>query len=209
MNGSGNRGIFDPHNSEMKDRVVLGLEDLRKKVEGVKSLGLKVVLTMGTFDLTHIGHCRYFAQARSKGDFLIVGVDSDEKTRKRKGPNRPIVGEDERLELLCHIREVDMLVLKQESFQKWELIKVIKPDVLIATEKNYTPEEVAKLQAEYCGEVFVLEPQATTSTSAKIRMIMVEGLDKFVKEVQARIPDLLDNAMNIVLKSDDNQKKGG
>src|SRR5688572_3071996 len=66
----------------------------------------KVVLTQGTYDLVHIGHARYFQKAKSYGDFLIVGVDSDEKVKVRKGPDRPVVPEDERLEMLTYLKPI-------------------------------------------------------------------------------------------------------
>lgn len=200
MKNSCNRGVFDLSKSNPEHRIVKDDEELIKKVEAIRTFGHKIVLTMGAFDLAHIGHFRYLEVAKEHGDFLIVGVDSDEKIRKRKGPNRPVVEESERMEILCHIRPVDLVVLKDESWPKWHLIKEIKPDVLIATEDNYTKEEIAEIQEKYCGEVIVLERQAVTSTTAKVRKIMVDGLDKFKEQVLERIPDVLDKALHEVLK---------
>jgi rfaE bifunctional protein nucleotidyltransferase chain/domain len=197
-----NRGIFDPTNPSAEHRIVNSDEELIEKVKALRTFGQKIVLTMGTFDLAHIGHFRYLQAAKSHGDFLIVGVDSDAKTRKRKGPHRPVVDQGERMEVLCHIRCVDLVVLKDEKWPKWHLIREIKPDVLIATQKNYTDVQIAELE-QFCGEIVVLEPQATTTTTAKVRKIMVDGLDKFKQKVSKRMPDLLDEVLNEILERGD------
>jgi rfaE bifunctional protein nucleotidyltransferase chain/domain len=197
-----NRGVFDISKSNPEHRIIKNDAELIKKVEALRTFGNKIVLTMGAFDLAHIGHFRYMEVAKNHGDFLIVGIDSDDKIRKRKGPNRPVVEESERMEILCHIRHVDLVVLKDESWPKWHIIKSIRPDVLIATEDNYTDEEIIELEKDYCGKVVVLERQATTSTTAKVRKIMVDGLDKFKAEVSKLMPNLLDEALQKVLKND-------
>lgn len=137
----------------------------------------KIVLTQGSFDMVHIGHARYCEKAKSYGDVLIVGVDSDEKVRERKGADRPIVPEDERLEMLTHLRAVDLVVLKALKEPKWELIKLIKPDVLVATKQTYTEKQLKEL-LDWCGRVVVLEPMATTSTSAKLRRMQMGAAKK-------------------------------
>src|SRR3989304_5889449 len=81
-------------------------------VEKERRDGKKIVLTQGSFDMLHIGHARYCKEAKKHGDLLIVGVDSDEKIKARKGPDRPIVPEDERLEMLTYLSSVDLVVLK-------------------------------------------------------------------------------------------------
>lgn len=140
----------------------------------------KIVLTQGSFDMVHIGHARYAEKAKSYGDVLIVGVDSDEKVRERKGPDRPIVPEDERLEMLTHLRAVDLVVLKKLEAPKWELIKLIKPDVLVATKQTYTAQQIEDLK-EWCKEIVVLDPMATTSTSAKLRRMQMGAAKKLSK----------------------------
>jgi rfaE bifunctional protein nucleotidyltransferase chain/domain len=137
----------------------------------------KIVLTQGSFDMLHIGHARYCKEAKSHGDILIVGIDSDKKIKKRKGNDRPIVPEEERLEMLTYLSSVDLVVLKKLSEPKWELIKTIKPDVLIATKETYRPEQIEKLE-KICGKVIVLDPMAVTSTSAKIRLLQMGAAKK-------------------------------
>ena len=69
-------------------------------VKHCRGLGLKIVLTQGSWDMVHIGHARYLEEAKRHGDFLIVGTDSDKKIRERKGPDRPVVPQDERLNIV-------------------------------------------------------------------------------------------------------------
>src|SRR5258706_6536345 len=88
-------GIFSP-GSNFKDRYIPDYKTLAKLVSHLRGLGLKIVLVQGTYDMVHIGHARYLEEARRQGDVLIVGVDSDEKVRARKGPTRPVVPASER-----------------------------------------------------------------------------------------------------------------
>ncbi|MFZ1302177.1 MAG: adenylyltransferase/cytidyltransferase family protein [Candidatus Microsaccharimonas sp.] len=162
-------------------RFVESYDDLTKKVEACRTLGMKIVLTSGSFDLLHIGHMRYIEKAKEFGDILILGVDSDEKIRGRKGPDRPVVDETERMQMLSHTRSVDFITLKQASDTKWQLIKAIRPDILIATAETYTPEEITELESNHCGRVVVLEPQATTSTSARIRRLNIGWSRKIIE----------------------------
>jgi D-glycero-beta-D-manno-heptose 1-phosphate adenylyltransferase len=157
-------------------------------------LSTRVVLTQGTFDLIHMGHARYLEAAKGCGDFLVVGVDSDNKTKRRKGPNRPMIPQDERIEMLTHIEHVDLVVLKEDNQEKWSLTKLIRPDILIATETTYTEDEVEQL-GEFCGEVVVLERQAETSTSARMRLMQVDGADRLAKIVTPKIRNVIEDSM--------------
>jgi rfaE bifunctional protein nucleotidyltransferase chain/domain len=163
-----------------KGRAVPDLDNLTEIVKALRTIGAKIVLTQGTFDFIHIGHFLYLEKARSHGDILIVGVDSDEKVKERKGPDRPIVNEDERVQMLTHVRHVDFVTLKGADWPKWHLIKVVKPDVLIATKETYDAKQLKQVQ-KYCGKVVVLEPQATTSTTAKLRRLNI-GLSNKIKD---------------------------
>lgn len=167
-----NRGIFGA-SANVEARFIRNYEDVATMVEAMRTLGLKIVLTSGSFDLPHIGHARYISKAHEFGDVLVVGVDSDTKIQQRKGPDRPIVPEMERVQMLAHLRDVDLITLKYPGEQKWELIKRIRPDTLIATAETYSPEDIRELEANYCGRVIVLEPQATTSSSASVRRLEI------------------------------------
>ena len=193
------KDIFGP-GSQFNCRWVKTYEELAEKVIALRKLNQRIVLTMGTFDILHIGHFRYLEKAKEHGDVLIVGVDSDEKVKRRKGPTRPVVSHDERLEALTHIRHVDLIFLKGVDDQKWQLIKTIRPDILVATEPTYTPEQVEALK-EFCGEIVVLEPQATTRTTAKIRRLIVEHmvkLEEALKSARRGITDQLDGIISVL-----------
>lgn len=169
-----------------------------KKIQSLighcKELGMKITLTQGSFDMIHVGHGRYLREAKKHGDLLVVGIDSDEKIKSRKGPERPVVPQEERVEMLTHLRHVDLVFLKQLKDPKWSLIKAICPDVLIATKETYSRAQLKDLK-KYCGKVIVLEPQATTSTSAKIRRLQIGTAKKLG---QALTPKILKTIQDVL-----------
>lgn len=166
--------------------IMLSLEAVPSLMKELRRKKKKIVLTQGSFDLVHIGHARYCQEAKNHGDVLFVGVDSDEKVQTRKGPNRPIVPEIERMEMLTHLKSVDYVVLKKQGAEKYALIKAIKPDVLVATAATYTEREIKDLK-EFCGEVLVLQPMATTSTTAKIRLMQMKTNKKIEETLRAKL----------------------
>lgn len=92
--------------------------------------GKKIVFTNGCFDVLHVGHARYLAEARALGDILVVGLNSDSSTKKLKGAGRPIVAEAERAELLQALRFVDYVIIFPED-TPLELIKEVRPNILV------------------------------------------------------------------------------
>ncbi len=191
-----NGGVFGV-GSNFKDRCILDYARLKDFVDHCKGIGLKIVLTQGTYDMVHIGHSRYFEEAKKHGDLLIVGVDSDKKVRARKGPDRPIVPQAERLEMVTHLRSVDVVTLKEASMPRWHLIKTVKPDVLIVTKetiKKYSKEEFKEMSS-YCGKVVTLNPMATTSTSAKIRLLQLKLAKRFEKAIVPKLADMISTAL--------------
>ena len=159
--------------SNFEQRFVESYDQVETIVGALKTLGLRVVLTSGSFDIIHEGHSMYLEAARRFGDFLIVGLDSDDKIRSRKGPDRPAVPQMERLRMVTHQRGVGLVTLKHAFHARWQLIKTVSPDVLVATEDTYTEAEIAELEARYCTRVEVLERMATVSTSARLRRIQL------------------------------------
>ena len=179
------------------DNLLLIIPDYDRAAEiaqHYRSQGKTIVLTQGSFDMIHIGHGRYLDRAKEEGDILIVGVDSDEKIRSRKGPDRPVVPEGERLEMLTYLKSVDHVILKETTKEKWELIKLIRPDVLIATASTYTDQQLEDLR-QFCGTVKVLEPQATTSTSAKLRLLQIAFAHNFSSMLAQRIETAIGEVM--------------
>ncbi len=170
--------------SNLTHRFIPDYKELEKIVRTFKEMGYRVVLTQGVYDLIHEGHAAYLEQAKTKGDVLIVGVDSDELTRKRKGPERPIVPQEERLKMLVHLRHVDIVTLREVHHGIGDLIRLVKPDVLIVSKStsDFT-RGMAQEYTEVCGEIITLPPQATTTTSARIRNLTIEGAEKLAAEV--------------------------
>jgi D-beta-D-heptose 7-phosphate kinase/D-beta-D-heptose 1-phosphate adenosyltransferase len=109
---------------------VLGLEEAAAFVAEKKARGLRVVFTNGVFDLLHPGHVRYLQTARSLGDVLIVGVNSDRSVRENKGPSRPIIPERERAEVLEALSVVDAAVIFDDPTPQ-AIIDRLRPDVLV------------------------------------------------------------------------------
>jgi rfaE bifunctional protein nucleotidyltransferase chain/domain len=188
-------GLFaDASNFEL--RFVPQYERITEIVAALRVLGLKVVLTMGTFDILHEGHSMYLEAARGFGDFLLVGVDSDEKVRRRKGEWRPAVPELERLRMVTHQRGVGLVTLKHVDEPRWSLIRAVRPDVLVATADTYKPGEIAELEATACGRVEVLERMATVSTSARLRLLQLGLGERMSRRLSERLPDLLQDVID-------------
>ncbi len=182
------------------DRFLHTMEELADAVERIRETGLKIVLTMGTFDMMHIGHARYLKSAREVGDILFVGLDDDKKTSNRKGPHRPVVPEEERREMMAHCRYADLIYVKRYDEERWATIKTVHPDILIAVEGTYTDEEKDQLEAEFCGEVKVLPRQAETSTSAKVRRLMTGGLEGFKGKLEPKLANAVQEALRETLE---------
>jgi D-beta-D-heptose 7-phosphate kinase/D-beta-D-heptose 1-phosphate adenosyltransferase len=178
-------------------KKILTYEQLPKVIDGYRAQNKKIVLTQGTFDLVHIGHGRYLKEAKDLGEVLFVGVDSDTKVKKRKGPQRPIVPETERCEILTYFGSVDHVIVKPLEAQKWSLIKIIRPDVLVATSQTYTKAHLKELK-EFCKKVVVLKPKATTSTSAKIRRMQIKTAQQMTKALATKLQEAIDTVLEEV-----------
>lgn len=200
-------GIFG-YGTNLNDRLVPDFTALATLVQTVRSLKYRIVLTQGKFNQLHYGHQRYLEKAREFGDFLVVGVDSDEKVRAKRGPDYPLIPHMERIEGLAHTRHVDAIFLKEVHHPHWALIKAVRPDVLIASlstkkggrnpEPPYTPEEVEQLK-EFCRLVEFLPPQAEDSISARWRNFQLTVADRvkgeIEKELTAVVPAAIDRAI--------------
>jgi D-beta-D-heptose 7-phosphate kinase/D-beta-D-heptose 1-phosphate adenosyltransferase len=110
--------------------MILTTHDARTFAESLRRDGKRVVFTNGVFDLLHPGHVRYLQAARAEGDALIVGVNSDRSVRANKGPDRPLMLEHERAEILAALACVDAVVIFDEETPD-EIIKLVQPDVLV------------------------------------------------------------------------------
>ena len=170
--------------TNLEDRFIADENKLKKILDLCRQKRKKIVLTQGVYDLIHEGHALYLEQAKSHGDVLVVGVDSDELTRMRKGPNRPIVPQSERIKMLVHLRHVDIVTIREAHHGIGDLIRLVRPDVLITS--SSTSDFTNDMKREYEGyakRIVTLPPQATTSTTARIRNLTIEGAEELAKQV--------------------------
>jgi len=106
------------------------LKDNIEIINRIKAERKKIVFTNGCFDLLHVGHIRYLAQAKKLGDFLIIGLNSDSSVKELKGEDRPINSFEDRATLLSAIESVDTVIMFEEQTPE-NLIKDIVPDILV------------------------------------------------------------------------------
>ena len=114
----------------MSNKIVTK-EQLVEQLKALRARGARIVFTNGCFDLMHVGHTRYLQAARALGDLLVVGVNSDDSVRSlEKAPDRPIVNEAQRAEVVAALGCVDFVVVFSEPDPK-ALITAVQPDVLV------------------------------------------------------------------------------
>ena len=155
----------------MKQKIKTRKELLRINKD-LKAKGKRIVFTNGCFDLLHIGHVRYLEKARTLGDVLVVGVNSDSSVRKLKGPERPILHEEERAGILSGLGCVDYITIFRE-IDPLKLITSLRPD-LLAKGGDWTKEQtVGKEVVERLGgEVVIIPFIKGASTSNLIETIL-------------------------------------
>lgn len=176
--------------SDLQHKMVSDYKTLGAVVEGLRLLQNKIVVTIGTWDLLHIGHVRYLRKAKEKGDILVVGIDTDETARKYKGDLRPIVPFEERCEMLSYQSCVDIITPVHDinSRGEWQyaLIKAIDPDFFVAVEDSYPKKQIEDIK-KYCKQIVVLPRQAErTSTSRMIQQAVKKHLDKVYELIEKR-----------------------
>lgn len=150
------------------DAHIKSFEDIDKIVSRYKQNGKKIVFTNGCFDILHVGHVKYLQVAKSFGDILIVGLNSDESVRRLKGESRPVNIAEDRAYILAALEAVDYVVPFGED-TPYELIKMIGPDVLV---KGGDYEGKAVVGTEFAHElklVDFVDGKSTTKTIQKIQ----------------------------------------
>jgi rfaE bifunctional protein nucleotidyltransferase chain/domain len=150
----------------------VNLAGARQLVAQLRSAGKTIVFTNGVFDILHPGHLRYLQHARSLGDALIVGLNSDRSVRANKGPSRPVNPEGERAELLSALACVDAVVIFDEE-TPYDLILVIQPDVLVKgadwAENAIVGRDVVEQRGGKVVRVPVEQGYSTTAILARIK----------------------------------------
>lgn len=152
------------------DLMVLG-EKLREKNK-------KVVFTAGSWDLIHAGQCRYLEKTKKYGDVLVVGISSNEAIKQVKGPNKPILDEKIRAEMLTFLKSVDFVtILPEPSCQP--SLGLLKPDVYVTVKEdwteNYKDSREYKTVTKYGGEVIVVDRQSTQVSTTQILQRAIGG----------------------------------
>ncbi len=155
----------------MKEKIKTR-EALCGTVESLKAKGKQIVFTNGCFDLLHVGHVRYLEQAKSLGDILVVGINSDRSVSSLKGPNRPILPEDERAEILSGLGCVNYVTVFDEA-DPFVLISLLKPQILVKggdwTRETTVGREVVEQEG---GKVVILPFVEGSSTSNIIETVL-------------------------------------
>lgn len=149
------------------DMHIKSKEEIVVLSDRLKKEGKKVVFTNGCFDILHVGHVKYLQEAKSYGDILIVGLNSDSSVRELKGPTRPVNNEDDRAYILAALESVDYVVVFSEETPH-DLIKSIAPDILV---KGGDYEGKVVVGAEFAKElrlVQFVDGKSTTATIARI-----------------------------------------
>jgi D-beta-D-heptose 7-phosphate kinase/D-beta-D-heptose 1-phosphate adenosyltransferase len=152
-------------------------EELQRLIHNLKRSGKRIVFTNGCFDILHVGHVRYLEQAKSLGDVLVVGINSDRSVRGLKGPRRPILPVEERGEILSGLGSTDYITVFDEP-TPFELISFLQPDVLVKG-GDWTPEQVVGREfVEGSGGRVVILPFVEGSSTTNIIDVILEKYEE-------------------------------
>jgi rfaE bifunctional protein nucleotidyltransferase chain/domain len=144
-------------------------------IQKEREKGKKIVFTNGCFDIIHAGHVDYLEKAKSLGDFLVVGLNSDESVKRLKGLTRPVNPVDQRKKVLQALKPVDLVIVFEEDTPE-RLIKEIKPDVLVKG-GDWKIENIvgADFVMSYGGKVYTIDFVYDTSTTKIIEKVKNES----------------------------------
>ena len=161
------KSSFNETNSKVKTR-----DELLQLVKKLKSEGKKIVTTNGIYDILHVGHTQLLNTAKSFGDILILAINTDDSTKRYKGPRRPINVESERAELAANLSAVDYVVLLDEDTPK-ELLNEIQPNIHVKG-GDYKESELpeSKIVQKYGGEIRIVKLVKGKSTTDIINKII-------------------------------------
>jgi len=172
----------------LSQKSILDYKKLARVINAYKTLSKKIVCTIGSWDILHIGHLRYLEKAKNLGDILIVGVDSDKAVKiYKKSPLRPIIPHKERMEMLTYQEFIDYVTLindvDKNGSWKMGLIRAIKPDIFVVVEGESYSEEQKKNIANFCGYIHVFPRQAKkTSTTNIVEKVFKKRIKDILSE---------------------------
>lgn len=146
---------------------ILGPRSLKKFVQEQRAAGKKIVFTNGCFDILHAGHVSVLEFSRSKGDVLIVGLNSDASVRRLKGSSRPVNSQADRALVLAALESVSAVSIFEED-TPYHLIKLVRPDVLVKG-GDYKPSEIVGREfAKKVARFALLKGRSTTNIIKKV-----------------------------------------
>ncbi len=197
----------------LHDRFIPDYDQLRQVLGTLRRKGYGVSMTQGVYDLIHPGHTRYLAIAKSFSDLLIVAVDDDEYTRSRKSrknERRPVVPFEERLEVLANNRSIDILTVRTLEHHRDDptfVIKVVQPEVLVMSRSTKdVGEEWYKELRKLCGRLEILDPQSATTTTGRLRELLVDGATELIDRISSAVvergnnPDVISQVVETYFK---------
>ncbi|MEK7658511.1 MAG: adenylyltransferase/cytidyltransferase family protein [Patescibacteria group bacterium] len=177
-----------------KKSIISDYAELKKIIDAHRTLGHRIVCTVGSWDMLHIGHLRYLIKAKEQGDVLVVGVDSDRGIKLYKNELRPIIPQEERMEMLKYQDCVDYITLIDDIDDKgkwqYKLIETITPDLFVATKDSYSEEQIQAIKS-HSEDVLVLPRQAENTSTSNI-------IEKTMKKHVEAVLDYLGNGKKIV-----------
>ena len=146
---------------------ILGPRALQNWLKQARNAGKKIVFTNGCFDILHAGHVSVLEFARSKGDLLVVGLNSDASVRRLKGPTRPVNTQSDRALVLAALESVSAVCIFEED-TPYNLIKQVRPDVLVKG-GDYKPSEIVGREfAKKVVRFALLKGRSTTNIIKKV-----------------------------------------
>ena len=146
---------------------ILGPRSLAKWLSAARQAGQKIVFTNGCFDILHAGHVSVLEFSRSKGDELVVGLNSDASVRRLKGPTRPVNTQADRALVLAALESVSAVCIFDED-TPYNLIKQVRPDVLVKGGDYKTDEIVGREFAKKVVRFPLLKGRSTTNIIKKV-----------------------------------------
>ena len=148
------------------------IDQLKQLLMQERKKGKKIVFTNGCFDILHVGHIRYLAEAKKRGDILVVGLNSDNSVRSLKGASRPLISEKARAEVLASLEMIDYISIFNESTAN-KMIAVLKPDIYVKGgdyQMGKLPE--TKTVTGYGGKIELIPVIKGASTTGIIKEIV-------------------------------------
>lgn len=156
---------------QVTENKIFDRDNIGHQIAMQRFLNKKVVFTNGCFDILHLGHIEYLSKAHDLGDYLVIGVNTDDSVRRLKGAGRPVQDEKTRAMVLASLRFVDAIVLFDED-TPLELIKTVVPDILVKG-SDYKEQDVvgADVVKAAGGEVVIVELTPGYSTTGIIQKL--------------------------------------